>query len=318
MGALQTILLATDGSPSAADAAKVAASLAQQAGGQIHLVSVWQFNPPYAELQVAAESGTLLYDTYEQAGREVLARVAEGLQAEGTPIAGQYLRQGRSVNEVCDVAAEIGADLIVMGSRGLSPVRRLVLGSVAQGVTHDAPCPVLVVRGGPSAWPPARIVLGDDGSATAREAEALAALLAKIYGAKGVIVRTYRPLPDRFQMRDIILSNVMPDNRETQAQEARQLRDEAIGRAEQELTARAVALAAEFGERPEVVVATGDPADALLTAAEADGGSALIAVGSRGLGTLQRLRLGSVSTTVLHGAAGSVLIVPAHAAEEAS
>jgi hypothetical protein len=59
---------------------------------------------------------------------------------------------------------------VVVGSRGLGAVKRLVVGSVAEGVVRLAPCPVLVMRGGKGAWPPSRIVVGYDPSEGAKEA----------------------------------------------------------------------------------------------------------------------------------------------------
>ncbi len=56
----------------------------------------------------------------------------------------------RPAHEVVDVAREVGADLIVVGSRGLSAIGGLLLGSVAHRLLHLAPCPVLVVPPEPS------------------------------------------------------------------------------------------------------------------------------------------------------------------------
>src|SRR3712207_2674630 len=60
---------------------------------------------------------------------------------------------GTPVDAILDLGEEIGADLIVMGSRGHGPLGRLILGSVSEGVVHHAPCPVLVLRGGPKPGP---------------------------------------------------------------------------------------------------------------------------------------------------------------------
>ena len=79
-----------------------------------------------------------------------------------------------------------------------------------------------------------------------------------------------------------------------------------------DLEARADGLEGILGSRPqtEIRTAEGDPAVAKLEAAQEGDGTTLIAVGSRGLGTIQRVRLGSVSTKVLRAAMGPVLVYP--------
>jgi nucleotide-binding universal stress UspA family protein len=55
------------------------------------------------------------------------------------------LREGNPAQEIVEFAAENDKDLIIMGSRGLDPVRSLFLGSTSRAVVHHAPCSVLVV-----------------------------------------------------------------------------------------------------------------------------------------------------------------------------
>lgn len=64
---------------------------------------------------------------------------------------------------------------MVAGSRELGPVKRLVMGSVSEGVVSLASCPTLIVRGGERTWPPSRLIMGEDGSEEARRAGKLAA-----------------------------------------------------------------------------------------------------------------------------------------------
>jgi hypothetical protein len=68
------------------------------------------------------------------------------MKTSGIAVARVHLRKGRADEEVIVLAEEIGADLIVMGSRGLGGLRRAPMGSVSDSVVRHANCPVLVVR----------------------------------------------------------------------------------------------------------------------------------------------------------------------------
>lgn len=307
--ALRTILLATDGSAGAIEAAEVASDLARHAGAKIHLAHIWQVSQTGSGLELAADAWQFTFATYEQQAREILDREVARVRGTGAEVAGQHLWRGRPAGALDAIADEIGADLIVMGSRGLGRIKRLALGSVADEVVHSATHPVLVLRGGAASWPPARVVIGDDGSATATLAADLAAVIGGCYGASGTLVRTYPPLPTRFSMADPLVVPVALGAHRT-AGPPSELLDETIGEVTRELTARAVALSDSFGIQPTVRVVMSDPATSLLAIANDGDGPALIAVGARGLGAFKRLRLGSVSTKILHAAAGAVLIVP--------
>jgi nucleotide-binding universal stress UspA family protein len=83
--------------------------------------------------------------------------------------------------------------------------------------------------------------------------------------------------------------------------------DDALRRAERDLVEQAEGQGRILGRRPRVQIAVVDPAAAIL---KGPGERILVAVGSRGLGPLRRMRLGSVSTTVLRAAPGPVLMYP--------
>jgi nucleotide-binding universal stress UspA family protein len=92
----------------------------------------------------------------------------------------------------------------------------------------------------------------------------------------------------------------------------RNVRDEMMSRLNEVLARKAEALRSQFDVRLETLATSGNPATVLMDMANADPETVLLAVGSRGLGRIARLRLGSVSNDVLHAAHGSVLIVPPH------
>jgi nucleotide-binding universal stress UspA family protein len=283
------ILLATDGSSDAALAAKAAADLAKTTGAELHLVHAWQVG-------VGPRLEAYLRSQQERDARALLEAQVELVQTLGASVAGSHLREGKPVEEIVGLSEEIGPGLIVMGSRGLGTVGRLLLGSVCEGVVHDARDPVLVARGREKAWPPQRLIIGDDGSAAAREAGELAARIGHLFGARGVIVHAYLEMPE-------IEAKVRAfDPRAA---------DDALGRAERALEGRAHELEELLGSRLQPEIAVGDAAYVLLEeAGEGDEQRALIAVGSRGLGPVGRMRLGSTSTKVLRAARGPVLVCP--------
>jgi nucleotide-binding universal stress UspA family protein len=143
---MRTILLATDGSPSATLATRTAIELAQATGAPLHVVTAWSIPVSaygYAPLLIVPEVEAAEREKAEQA----LARAVEQAEAAGVT-ATSALREGEPVHEICAAARETRASLVVVGAHGWGVVRRLVFGSVSTGVLHRAPCPVLVVRAG--------------------------------------------------------------------------------------------------------------------------------------------------------------------------
>ena len=58
----------------------------------------------------------------------------------------RYAREGDPADAILDVAEELGADLIVVGNKGMTGAKRFLLGSVPNQVSHHAPCAVMIVR----------------------------------------------------------------------------------------------------------------------------------------------------------------------------
>src|SRR5215213_9475114 len=247
------ILLATDGSEDAALAVRAAANLSERACSDLHLVHVLPRFPRYAYPGVTPQVYSRVLDEELRGARDLLEEQVKGIGARGARVAESHTRRGPAADEILDLAEELGADLIVVGSRGLGPVRGLLLGSVSGGIVHGATSPVLV--------------------------------------------RVYPRLPET--------------DAEEREFDARRVDDE-LRREERTLESRAKEIgdAASGALRPRVGITVGEPATALLEAAGQDEERMLLAVGSRGLDATRRLRLGSVSTKVLHAAHGPVLIYP--------
>ena len=147
------ILLATDGSREASLAATTAADLAKRTGSELHVLYVGEVPNPYAEVvglagpeAVPSRLGAELEDEFEQQARDVLDAEAERVAAAGGEVAQAHLSMGKADHEVVTLAEEIGAGLIVMGSRGRGGIRRALMGSVSDSVVRHSHCPVLVVR----------------------------------------------------------------------------------------------------------------------------------------------------------------------------
>jgi nucleotide-binding universal stress UspA family protein len=140
------ILLATDGSEEADLAALRAVDLADATDSELHVVHVG-----VVPIFLQSYPGTLgyydkLYEQIEEMSRELLRKQTWRVKAAGGTVAGAHLRMGEVALEIVALAEELGADLIVMGSRGLGRVRRALMGSVSDSVVRHAHCPVLVVR----------------------------------------------------------------------------------------------------------------------------------------------------------------------------
>jgi len=140
-------VLGTDGSDTATQAVRQAVDLARAVGAKLELVSAYE---PVPEQRLAEERRETPEDlqwaigpredvdaTLEQAA--TIARDA-GVAVEMFP------RQGDPADAILDVAEEHGADLIVVGNKGMTGAKRFLLGSVPNKVSHHAPCSVLIIR----------------------------------------------------------------------------------------------------------------------------------------------------------------------------
>lgn len=148
---LGPVVFADDGSPSARLAETVLTHWPMFAGLPITVVTVAQEGFPYtAALAPMAYPGVI--DELAKSNEEIerMARLENVAAAGRLRAAGfeatDFLREGDPAHEIVAVARERGAGLIVVGSRGQTGLRRLILGSVARNVLLHAPCSVLIVR----------------------------------------------------------------------------------------------------------------------------------------------------------------------------
>jgi nucleotide-binding universal stress UspA family protein len=137
----------------------------------------------------------------------------------------------------------------------------------------------------------------------------VAAAIGQLYDAALALVHACAPMPGDPVARGEAMIRYSLGMTAPSSAPAETLREEHYHHAAELLNERAIALQSLGIARVEPEIVLGDAAAAIVDAAEA-ADPALIVVGSRGLGALARLRLGSVSTKVLHAAVGPVLIVP--------
>jgi nucleotide-binding universal stress UspA family protein len=140
-----TILVATDGSDPAKAAARVAYELARADGDRILFVTVWRELRPDFGMPIDLAFPELV-ETERDHAATVLSQAKDEAEAAGLE-AETLSRCGYPVHEICAVARESGARVIVIGSRGWETTDGAMLGSVATGLLHDAPCPVQLVPG---------------------------------------------------------------------------------------------------------------------------------------------------------------------------
>ena len=283
------ILLATDSSENALRATEAAVDLSNRSGSELHLVHVWHDVPgPYAHKFVRGE--------LKRQGQEVLDEQIRKIEESGGTVAKAHLREGRTSEEVVRLADDLDVGLLLVGSRGMGTVRRILMGSHSEEIVHHAHVPVLVVRRGESVWPPTRVIVGEDFSEDAKRAGELAASIAALYGSRVTLIYAHPDLPE-----------VPPGEvRDAAARELGDIRE----RDEERLESRAEELGTLLDSRPEIRVSDGYPAKVILEAANEGEKPALVAVGSRGLAGITRTRLGSVSTKVVTAAPGPVLVAP--------
>ena len=142
----QTIVAATDFSEAANGAVEHAADLARHFGAALVLVHAYNVEIPIASPAMAG--GYVLPDNFfEQIGEQAILQVEEAAKAlseKGVKVTGVAIDQPAAL-AIKGEADRRGADLIVMGTRGLTGIKHVALGSVADRVVRTASCPVLTV-----------------------------------------------------------------------------------------------------------------------------------------------------------------------------
>jgi nucleotide-binding universal stress UspA family protein len=146
----KSIVVGTDGSGTATEAVRHAAQLAQLSGATLHVVHAFQAISPLAAIGPdagAAALGAGVREAAEQEAKELVGRAKQQASAAGAEVQ-THIRPGDPATVLLETAEEEGADLIVVGNKGMSGVKRFVLGSVPNSVSHHCPCNLLIVHTG--------------------------------------------------------------------------------------------------------------------------------------------------------------------------
>lgn len=140
---IQQILVPIDFSESSREAVEQAIEIAVSFGSEIHLLHSYQINPggmmPYGPALPVD-----LYDSFRSGATEELAKVRDRVVDAGIGCK-MHLSQDVPSSAIVNAAKELSVDLIVMGTRGLSGLKHVLLGSVAERTVRHAPCSVLTV-----------------------------------------------------------------------------------------------------------------------------------------------------------------------------
>ena len=139
------ILVAVDGSENSSRAADAAIDLAKRSGAALFVVTVIH-NPVYAYSEAGAPVQQPMDKARAEAEGFLKAAVAKA-EAQGLKVRGELVENVPSVADaIASCAEEWKVDLVVVGTRGLSGLRKLLVGSVSAALVSRAPCSVLVVR----------------------------------------------------------------------------------------------------------------------------------------------------------------------------
>ena len=222
---------------------------------------------------------------------------------------------GSPADVLVSEAEKIGADLLVVGSVGMSGARRFLLGSVPNKVSHHVGTDLLIVKtdtASASGGEYSKVLVGTDGSETATRAVEMASGLAASLGLSPLIVCAYEP-PSEEELEAARADPNDPVSQWKAGRTQRETPDEfrwriAAASQAEDILERAANRAAKAGANAETRATKGSPAESLISIAE-DEDFDLIVVGSVGMTGAKRFKLGNVPHRISHHAPTDVLIL---------
>lgn len=228
-----------------------------------------------------------------EASQSLVESIAEQMASAGLEVM-TAVTKGYPASSIVEYAADWEADFVIVGSRGLSRVRRFLMGSIARAVVRHAPCSVEIVRArsetSKQAGKGLRILLATDGSA---------------FSVAAALSIASRPWPEGSEVKVISVVHYA----DYAIGECKEMpRDIAgIERREKD-SAAARTILVDAGLKATCAVLTGDPKSVILDEAR-EWGAHMIVVGAQGRRGISRFLLGSVSETVATHAHCSVEVI---------
>ncbi len=286
------ILLATDGSAQALRAAEWLTSFPVPHDATVSVLAVGTLRAPLADLPSVDELRKLVLEGAWRIGQQT----QEVLKSRW-PLADVLELEGDPREEIIRAADDTAADLIVMGCRGAGGSTSTGMGSVAATVARYADCAVLVTRGEPR--PVRSVVVALDGSDASWQALRFVSSLELEAGARVRLVHVM----DEAEIPESLVRRRLHTELEQRLAERRVEVERLL-----EAAARTIGARGRVVDRAVRVGNAGAEIIRAASEAEAD----LVVAGARGLGTVKRLLLGSVSEQLLRRAACPVLVVKCH------
>lgn len=284
----ERLLLSTDGSEFSEGAVREAIRLAQRCSSRLSAISVIETNPEYETI------APQLLEKTEKAAWAHLESVKERAKKEGVDCEISIVEGEDSYRYITDEAVKRRSSMIIMGRRGRTGLKRLMMGSTTARVIGHAPCNVLVVpRAAKVDFK--SILVATDGSLHAAAAASEAIGIAKKNKSRLTVVSV--AAPEAMTPMDI---------ESVEMQRSLIAEKELTGAERNAKDAKAAAL--KEGVAVEAFVLSGKPTDAIIQIAK-EKGADLVVLGSHGRTGIEKLLMGSVTERVIVLSACAVLVV---------
>ena len=276
------ILVPVDGSHSCLHAEELAAAIAKNFKSKITVIHVVSHELLHAGLalryRVPPSVRTEITDLLSQTAKKIVWDAEALFKEEGIEVDTRVIEDQDPAEAVLRVAKDEGYGLVVMGNRGETEIEVFSLGSIAEKVSRHAECSVLIVK---EKTKPSKILVAIDGSESAEKALEYAVELAKKHKARVTLLNVGESKLFSFKPEVV-----------------KEVGEHILSEATTKVKGLELNTRLEFG----------NPAETIIEVAEKENYDLLV-VGSRGLSSVKRFFLGSVSDDVSHHAKSSVLIV---------